>query len=244
MVIDPEFQKKLQVFLVIGILLAGGRAAYVVYERHEAMKEDDKPKHETAMKADYYVTPKKLHAYDLKSARQLTEQPVWVKYGYQLTYYPYDVPRHKTDFAHNIGTLPPLEKLAIQDVVTDIAPQAPGNKQVLARFALEGKNYAVPIGAEKGSDFKLRADDIFFLEDPRDLYKHWPADVWQKIDAHEVQAGMSELQTSFAIGVGIPQGSGDYGSRTLHYANGGANGGKPLAITFENDKAVAIKPGS
>jgi hypothetical protein len=240
MAIDPEFQKKLQVFLAIAIVLAGGRAAYIVYERREAMKEDAKPRQETALKADYYVTPKRLHAYDLKSTRQLTEQPVWVKYGYQLTYYPYDLQRHKTEFAHEAGTLLPLQKLAIQDVVTDIAPQAPGNKQVLACFSLDGKTYAVPIGAEKGGDFKLRADDIFFIEDPHDLYRHWPADVWKKIDAHEVQAGMSELQASFAIGMGIPEGSGDYGSRTLHYANGG----KPLVITYQNDRAVEIKAGS
>jgi hypothetical protein len=240
MAIDPEVQKKLQIFLMVAIVLAGGRAAYIVYERHEAIKEDAKPKQETALKADYYVTPKKLHAYDLKSARRLTEQPAWVKYGYQLTYYPYDSKRHKTDFGHEAGTLLPLQKLAIQDVVTDIAPQAPGNKQVLACFLLEGKSYAVPIGAEKGGDFKLRADDIFFVEDPHDLYKHWPSDVWQKIDAHEVQARMSELQASFAIGAGAPEGSGDYGSRTLHYANGG----KPLMITFQNDKAVEIKAGS
>jgi len=238
MAIDPELQTKLQIFLAIAIVLAGGRAAYIVYERHEAMK-DDTPKQETALKADYYVIPKKLHAYDLKSARELTEQPVWVKYGYQLTYYPYDIERHKTDFAHESGTLPPLLKLAVQDVVTDVAPQAPGFKQVMARFALDGTNYAVPIGAEKGSDFKLRADDIFFLQDPHDLYKHWSADIWKKIDAHEVQEGMNELQTTFAVGVGIPEGSGDYGSRTLHYANGG----KPLVVSFENDKAVAIKPG-
>ena len=240
MAIDPEFQKKLQVFLAIAIVLAGGRAAYIVYERHEAMKEDAKPKQEMTLKADYYVTPKTVHAYDLKSARQFTEQPVWVKYGYQLTYYPYDSKRHKTDFGHEAGVLLPLQKLAIQDVVTDVAPQAPGNKQVLACFSLDGKNYAVPIGAQKGGDFKLRANDIFFIEDPHDLYKHWPADVWKKIDAHEVQAGMSELQASFAIGSGIPEGSGDYGSRTVHYANGG----KPLVITFQNDKAVEIKAGS
>jgi len=240
MAIDPEFQKKLQVFLAIAIVLAGGRAAYIVYERHEAMKEDAKPKQEMTLKADYYVTPKTVHAYDLKSARQFTEQPVWVKYGYQLTYYPYDSKRHKTDFGHEAGVLFPLQKLAIQDVVTDVAPQAPGNKQVLACFSLDGKNYAVPIGAEKGSDFKLRANDIFFIEDPHDLYRHWPADVWKKIDAHEVQSGMSELQATFAIGSGIPEGSGDYGSRTLHYANGG----KPLVITFQNDKAVEIKAGS
>jgi hypothetical protein len=240
MAIDPEFQKKLQVFLAIAIVLAGGRAAYIVYERHEAMKEDAKPTQEMTLKADYYVTPKTVHAYDLKSARQFTEQPVWVKYGYQLTYYPYDSKRHKTDLGHEAGALLPLQKLAIQDVVTDVAPQAPGNKQVLACFSLDGKNYAVPIGAEKGSDFKLRANDIFFIEDPHDLYRHWPADVWKKIDAHEVQSGMSELQASFAIGSGIPEGSGDYGSRTLHYANGG----KPLVITFQNDKAVEIKAGS
>jgi hypothetical protein len=240
MAIDPEFQKKLQIFLAVAIVLAGGRAAYIVYERHEAMKEDAKPRQDTALKADYYVTPKKVHAYDLKSARQLTEQPVWVKYGYQLTYYPYDSKRHKTDFGHEEGVLLPLQKLAIQDVVTDVAPQTPENKQVLACFSLDGKNYAVPIGAEKGGDFKLRADDIFFIEDPHDLYRHWPADVWKKIDAHEVQAGMSELQASFSIGAGVPEGSGDYGSRTLVYANGG----KPLVITYQNDKAVEIKAGS
>jgi len=82
MAFNAEVQKKLQVFLVAAIVLAGGRAAYIVYERHEAMKEETRPKQEALLKADYYVSPKKLHAYDLKSVRQLTEQPVWVKVGY------------------------------------------------------------------------------------------------------------------------------------------------------------------
>jgi len=240
MALDPEFQKKLQIFMLAAIVLAGGRAAYVVYERHEAMKEDAKPKQETAINSDYYVTPRKLHAYDLKSAQELTEQPVWVKVGYQLTYYPYDPQRRKTDFGHEAGTLLPLQKLAIQDVVTDVSPKAPGTKQVMACFSLESKSYAVPIGAEKGGDFKIYSDEALFLEDPHELYKHWPADVWRKIEAHQVQPGMSELQTSFSIGLGVPEGSGDYGSRTLHYPNGG----NPMVITFENDKAVEIKLGA
>jgi hypothetical protein len=245
MAMDPEVQKKIQLFFAIAIVIAGGRAAYILYERHEALKDDSQPRQETALKADYYVTPKKVHAYDLDSARQqLSAQPVWVKYGYQLTYFPYNAARKKVDFAHDAGTLPPLGKLTIQDVVAEVAPQAPGIKQVLACFTFsgdaDGKTYAVPIGSDKGGDFKLRADDIFFIEDPHDLYKHWPADVWKKIDAHEVQQGMSELQTSFAVGIGIPAGSGDYGSRTLDYANAG----KPLVISFENDKAVEIKPGT
>src|ERR1035438_1696961 len=173
MAVDPEFQKKLQVFLVAAIVLAGGRAAYIVYERHEAMKEEAKPMQETLLKADYYVSPKKLRPYDLKSARQLTEQPVWVKVGYQLTYYPYDRSRHKVDFGHEAGTLLPLQKLAIQDVVTDISPHAPGVRQVLAVFSLNDKSYAVPIGAEKSGEFKIYSDDAFFIEDPHGLYKHW-----------------------------------------------------------------------
>jgi hypothetical protein len=241
MAVDSELKNKLQLFMVAAILLAGGRAAYIIYERHEAMKKETKPQ-ESAMKADYYVTPKRLRPYDLKSARQLTEQPVWVKVGYQLTYYPYDKARRKADFAQPAGTLPPLLKLSIQDAVTDVSPQAAGTKQVMAVFSLDGKEYAVPIGAEKGSDFKIYSDDAFFIEDPHELYKHWPADVWKKIDAHEVQAGMSELQASFAIGAGAPESgsAGDYGSRTLHYANGG----NPMAITFANDKAVEIKQGA
>jgi hypothetical protein len=240
---DSDVKSKLQVFMVVAILLAGGRAAYIVFERHEAMKEETKPKpQETAMNADNYVTPKKLRPYDLKSARQLTQQPLWVKVGYQLTYYPYDKQRRRVDFGHPAGTLPPLLKLSIQDVVTDVSPQADGSKQIMAVFPLDGKTYAVPIGAEKGSDFKIYSDDAFFNEDPHDLYKHWPANIWQQIDAHEVQAGMSELQASFAIGAGAPEygSSGDYGARTLHYTNGG----KPMTVTFANDKAVEIKQGA
>jgi hypothetical protein len=239
MALDAESRKKLQIILLLGIVIAGGRAAYIFYERHEAMKEDAKPRVEAPLKADYYVTPKKFHAYDLKSARQLAGQPVWVKAGYYHTYYPYEVAAHKTVFAHEAGTLGPLQKLQIKDVVADASPKAPGVKQVMAVFDLEGKLYAVPIGAEKGDDFKIYADEIFYLEDPHELYKHWPADAWKAIEDHHVQPGMSELQATFSIGAGIPQGSGDYGSRTLNYTNGG----KPVTITFENDKAAAIKQG-
>ena len=240
MAIDPELRQKLQILLVAAIVLAGARAGYVVYERRQARIEGEKPKQEKALNPDYYVTPKKLYPSDLESARQLTKQPVWVKVGYGNTYYRYDTARHKTDFGHEAGTLPPLQKLQIQDVVKDTVPAAPGERQVLARFELEGKAYAVPIGAEKSGDYKIYSDEMFFIEDPHALYKHWPAEVWKAIENHEVLPGMSELQADFAIGLGVPEGSGDYGSRTLRYPNGG----KPLVVTFRNGKATEITPGS
>jgi hypothetical protein len=240
MATDSEFKKKLQIFTAAAIVLAGSRAAYILYERHEAMTQEVAAPRDVRLKADYYVAPRKLHPYDLRSAHQLTAQPVWVRLGYQLTYYPYDREDRRTDFRHEVGTLPPLLKLTIQDVVIATPPQDPGTKQVMACFSLAGKGYAVPIGAEKGGDFRIYSDNMFFIDDPHVLYKHWPADIWSKIDAHEVLPGMSELQTSFAVGVGVPEGSGDYGSRTLRYANGG----KPLQVRFEDDKAVDIKTGS
>lgn len=237
MAFDPELRKKLQIFVAGAIVLAGGRAAYIVYERHVERKEA--PKQERALNADLYVLPKKLHAHDLKSARELTKQPAWVKVGYGYTYYPYDPARRRTAFAHEAGTLGPLQKLEIRDVIAESAPREPSGKQVLAKFELDGKPYVVPIGVEKDGDYTIYADDMFFIEDPHQLYKHWPAEVWKAIENHEVRPGMSELQTDFAIGLGVP-GSGPYGSRTLRYPNGG----KPLVIVFQGDKATEIGPGA
>jgi hypothetical protein len=240
MAIDPESRKKIQLFMLVAILIAGGRAAYIVYDRYQERKEAEQPKKEVALKADYYVSPKKLRPYDLKSARELTSQPVWVKVGYSSTYYPYNPAARKTDFEHEAGTLGPLQKLQITDVVAETPTNSKNSTQVLARFALDGKQYSVPIGAGKAGDYKIYSDDIFFIEDPHELYKHWPADVWKAIENHEVRQGMSELQASFALGLGIPQGSGDYGSRTLQYPNGG----KPVTVTFRTDKVVEIVPAS
>src|SRR2546426_7210956 len=110
MAMEPESRKKLQIFLLLGIVLAGTRAAYIVYSRYQDRKEAEKPKQEQALKADYYVTPKKLHPYDVKSARELMRQPVWVRLGYASTYYPYNAAKHKTDFDHEAGLLRPLQK--------------------------------------------------------------------------------------------------------------------------------------
>ena len=186
---------------------------------------------------DYYVTPEKLHAYDLKSARELTQQPVWVKVGYSIAYYPYA--SHHVDFSHEAGQLLPIEKLSIKDVVTSVAPSAPIERQLMAVFEQDGKSYAFSIGSEQDSNYEIYSDDMLFIQDPHELYKHWPADVWAAIDKHEVKPGMNELQTDFAIGLGIPEGTGDSWEKVVDYANGG----KPLVIVYRDGKAAEIRPG-
>ena len=50
---------------------------------------------------------------------------------------------------------------------------------------------------------------------------------------------MNELQVSFAIGLGISEGSGTSSDKTLDYANGG----KPLSVTYRNGRVGEIQPG-
>ena len=80
------------------------------------------------MKADYYVTPKKLRPYDLKSAHQLTEQPVWVKVGYYHTYYPYNAARTQQISRTRRERSVPLQKLAYQGCGRRCFPQGAGDE--------------------------------------------------------------------------------------------------------------------
>lgn len=231
-------RKKIQVVLVIGMALAGIRLGWIFYQRHEDATQTASKQEAPPLNPDYYVTPKKLYPYDLKSAKQLTKQPVWVKVGYAYSYFPYNAASHHVDFAHDAGKLLPLQKLEIKDVATGVLPEKPGQKQVLAVFMQDGKWFAAPIGSEEDGDYKFYSDDMLFIQDPHELYEHWPPEVWHEIDQHQVKPGMSELQAEFAVGIGLLQPGADDIDRTLNFPNGG----RPLMISFHHDKAIEVKP--
>jgi hypothetical protein len=240
---SPEARQKIQLALLLALVVATLRAGYILYQRHEDNVEAEKQKKAQNVgysNLDYYVTPKKLYPYDLKSAKQLTQQPVWVKEGYRYTYYGYDAARKHVDFEHEAGVLLPIEQLAINDVVMAIPPGAAGRRQMMAVFQNEGKSYAVPIGLEVDGEYKIYSDEMFYIEDPHQLYKHWPADVWQAVAQHEVKPGMNEMQADFAVGMGMPDASSTSYEKTVRYPNGG----KPLVIVYREGKAVDIRAGA
>ena len=233
-----DTRKTLQVILAIGLVVAAARLIYIYRSRHQSaapVAQQAPPLNPT-----YYVVPKKLYPYDLKSARQLTRQPVWVKEGYRYFYYAYDPARHRSDFKHEAGLLGPIEKLEIKDVTTDVAPGSRNQKQVIAIFEKDGKSYSVPIGAMKGTDYQIYSDEMFFIDDPHQLYKVWPKEVWDSIENHEVKPGMDEIQASFALGMGVPQRQDDPAIKTVNYPNGG----KPFEVTYRGGRAIEIKPGA
>ena len=238
-------KRRFQMFLAGALLLVGARTAYIFYQRGNEAKqaaEEEKQKQlkKDTLAADYYVSLPKLYAYDLKGAQDLAKSPVWVRVGYGTSFYSFNQATKHADFAHEAGLLLPLEKLQVTHVVLDRAPKAPGQQQIMAVYAKDGKSYAFPIGAQQGSTFTLYANDMLFMDDPHKLYKHWPQEVWDAIDKHEVQPGMNELQAACSVGLGLLEGSGTGSERTLHYPNGG----NPLTVVFRNGKAAEIQKGS
>src|SRR5579864_4797655 len=162
---SPEAKQRIQLALAFAIVVAGVRAGYILYQRHEEYVAAEKQKQAQSAgysNPDYYVTPKKLYPYDLKSAKQLTQQPVWVKEGYRYTYYPYDSARRKVDFAHEAGLLLPIQRLEIKDVITATPSGPEQRRQLMAVFEKEGKSYAVPIGFEANEQFTIYSDEMFF----------------------------------------------------------------------------------
>jgi hypothetical protein len=237
---SEEAKQRIQIALALAVVVAGVRAGYILYERHEdnlAAQKQAEAKKIGYSNADYYVVPKKLYPFDLKSAKQLTEQPVWVKEGYRYTYYRFVPVVKSVDFSHEAGMLGPIERLEIKDVMAVAAPG--GRKQVVATFEKDGHSYAVPIGFENDGQYKIYSDEMFYVEDPHELYKHWPAEVWQAVGQHEVKPGMNELQADFAVGMGTLDAGSSSAERTLHYANGG----KPLVVIYRDGKAAEIKAG-
>ena len=81
---------------------------------------------------------------------------------------------------------------------------------------------------------------MFYYEDPHQLFNFWTPETWQAITRHEVQKGMNEYQVAFAVGMGTPQPGSDASQKTVTYPNGG----KPLVVSYQNGRAVDVKPGT
>jgi len=87
-----------QLILAIALVAAALRLGLIYHERHAASPAAQPS---AVLNPDYYVVPKKEHAYDLKTARAgMVGHPAWVREGYKFTDYHYDPGARHADFAH------------------------------------------------------------------------------------------------------------------------------------------------
>lgn len=242
----PETSKRIQLVMAIALALVTLRTGYIFYQRSTEKRAEAQPAAAAPLDADAYVVPHKLYAYDLKSAQQLAGRPVWVREGYRSAYFPCEPERARCDLAHQAGLLGPIQRLEVRDVIRVSSPVAAGGPpsfqpQIVVVFEKEGKTFGFSVGSVtggSGGSYRLYIDDMLYLDDPHQLYRHWPAEVRQAVEQHQVRKGMNELQVTFALGGGNLHGSGLGPTRVLSYPNGG----KPLVVTFEQNKVVDIQP--
>jgi hypothetical protein len=239
----------IQAALFIAMIAAALRLYLIYRERHELPQQ--KQETPAALDADTYVVPKKIYAYNLKSARVLIGQPVWIKAGYGVAIYPYNPANKRADIRHQAGSLGPIQKIQIVDVVQNPVPSdaewqgRPGarfrihqeQQSVLAVYSDAGKTYAFPIGSVQNGEYHFLIDDLLFVQDPHQLYSHWPPETWRAIEQHQVKPGMNSTQVSFAVGV--PESANQEGDQQIvQYANNG----HPLTVTFSNGRVTNVSP--
>src|SRR5271170_735899 len=226
---------------IVLLLAVGGEALYLHHERNKPMVV--KAPEREVIAQDDLVFLKKKRPDTLKDIKDLNGSTRWVSAGGQLEYYPFV--GHAAQYGKGAGTLLGAEPIVAKDAVEQVAPKAAtfripgGDKQVLLVFSKpnDPKEYAVPVGYRQAGQYTFYTDEIFFYDDPHELYKHWGPEIWKAVDAHEVILGMNERQVELALGQVSKSTSKAYGNRMVVFANLG----KPMAVTFVNNKVTAFR---
>ena len=229
---------------VVLVLAVGGELAWLRHERSAPMVV--KPAEREVIPEDDLVFLKKKRPDTLKDIKELKGSTLWVSAGGQLDYYPYV--GHAAQYGKSAGTLLGAEPIVVKDAVEQVAPKAAtfripgGDRQVLLVFTRSGssddtKEYAVPVGYKQDGQYTFYTDEIFFYDDPHELYKHWGPEIWKAVDAHQVILGMNERQVELSLGQVSKSTSKDYGNRMVVFANLG----KPMAVTFVKNKVTAFR---
>jgi hypothetical protein len=227
---------------VVLVLAVGGETLYLHHERNKPIVI--KAPEREVIAEDDLVFLKKKRPDTLKDIKDLKDATLWVSAGGQLNYYPF-VGR-AAQYSKSAGTLLGAEPIVAKDAVEQVAPKSAtfripgGDKQVLLVFTKpnDPKEYAVPVGYRQSGQYTFYTDEIFFYDDPHELYKHWGPEIWKAVDNHEVILGMNERQVELSLGQVSKSTSKDYGNRMVVFANMG----KPMAVTFVKNKVTAFRP--
>jgi hypothetical protein len=228
--------------VIVLLLAVGGEVLYLHHERNKPMVV--KAPEREVIADDDLVFLKKKRPDTLKDIKDLKGSTLWVSAGGQLEYYPFA--GHAAQYGKSAGTLLGAEPIVAKDAVEQAAPKAAtfripgGDKQVLLVFTKpnDTKEYAVPVGYRQAGQYTFYTDEIFFYDDPHELYKHWGQEIWKAVDAHEVILGMNERQVELSLGQVSKSTSKDYGNRMVVFANLG----HPMAVTFVKNKVTAFRP--
>lgn len=228
------------------LVLAVGIRVGLIYRERNAPAAPVKVEREKIADDDL-VFLKHKRPSSMADLKELYGTTLWVSAGGQMDYYPYTA--HHVDYHKTSGTLLGAQKLIAKEAVEQVAPKNAtfripgGDRQVLLVFSLPDSPdpanlYAVPIGYRQDGQYTFYTDEIFFYDDPHQLYAHWGPEIWKAVDAHQVIVGMNERQVQLSLGQVSQSLSNDVGNRLVVYSNLG----HPMAVTFVKNKVTSFRP--
>jgi hypothetical protein len=242
-----ENGKKAAIAGTLILIAAVGIRIGMIYHQRNAPVKPVPTAADEKISDDDLVFLKKKRPDTMAEIRTLIGTKVWVSAGGQMDYYPFA--GHRVAYGKSAGTQLGAEPLIVKDAVEQVAPKSAtfripgGDRQVSLVFTLPQsadatKEYAVPVGYRENGQYTFYTDEIFFYDDPHELYKHWGPEIWKAVDSHQVILGMNERQVQLSLGQVSKSVSQDFGNRMVVYANLG----KPMAVTFVNNKVTAFRP--
>ena len=242
-----ENGKKAAIAATLILIAAVGVRIGMIYHQRNAPIKPVPAAAEEKISDDDLVFLKKKRPDTMAEIKTLIGTKVWMSAGGQMDYYPFA--GRRIAYGKSAGTLLGAEPLIVKDAVEQVAPKSAtfripgGDRQVSLVFTLPQsadatKEYAVPVGYRETGRYTFYTDEIFFYDDPHELYKHWGPEIWKAVDSHQVILGMNERQVQLSLGQVSKSVSQDYGNRLVVYANLG----KPMAVTFVNNKVTAFRP--
>ena len=234
--------------LALAVVAIGGRFWMLYHHNQQVLHAPNAADATPDYTADQMVFRKQRHPAFLKDEHGLIGQPVWMAVGGQLDYYR-DTNNH-ADYMKSAGTLDCAEELDIRSVFEQVAPAnaavriPKGYRQVLLAFTLPKSTdpkalYAVPVGDYDNTGYNFLDDQLFYYDDPRQMYKQWGTDTWAHIDKHEVVTGMTENQAMMALGQVMQLHGDTEGDRSITFYRNGS----PITVDFEKGKAVKVTQG-
>ncbi|MFL6426782.1 MAG: hypothetical protein ACJ71S_00950 [Acidobacteriaceae bacterium] len=226
------------------LAIAAWRIISYEHERNAPGIAVNKPERQK-ISDDQMVFVRTMLIDSMKSARALNGKSVWMKTGYTVVYYPYRTGR--VVFSQPAGWLPPAKELQVKDFVevttppewASSIPRGPKNAFIVFTEPNRSGEFAAPVASLDGTNSNWACDDIFFYDDPKSLY-HWPAKWWQAVAQHTPKQGMSEFQTTMAVGNLQQSDSKNFGNRTVKYTTVDQGKTHHFSVTFSGDKATSV----
>lgn len=212
---ETSWRPLISLSLKIGLVLAISYAAYDYFTRPGAGEAEQQE--ESPLQADLYVHPSKTHISSYDTADRLVGMDLWTKEGWRWTVEPSD------------RLLAPLEKVTPTRVYEQ-------DGELRIAFEKDGRPSSLAIG----TGGRVFVDEIFYIEDPKELYSHWSEAEWERVENYEAWVGMSEFQAVFSLGYGRPIDVSP-GGKTRIVEFPGRPDAEPVTITFRDGVASEVR---